>query len=540
MSTEFRQRTISEYINILWRRKLLIILPTIAVFAAVSWVVWKLPNLFESASLLIFKQSVITTAAMQPMSEQDLTSRILNIEQEVASRSSLQPLIEKYNLYAQERQRGEPMEALIERMRKDMRFEIDNTRTEEPNAFTILFKYRDNTTARNVTQELASKYVNAQASQASREGSMTRQFYDDQLRQAKEKLDEIDARRVQAMQANQDNLPTQTPSLVAQLAGLREQQKTLTTETGRLRDLIAQDTARLSDVSKQREQELENFIDSIATPESTPAWAELVKRRSELEAELQRMKTTLRDRNPDVIEKQAQYNSVQREMEAQQTTYKAKIEERRKRLQAQIDPRVKAVEYNLQTNQSEYKRQQAQLAQTDGQIAAVEARLNQIPKAEVVLNAIDNEYKSQRELYDKLLGQKQTSDMQTDIAASQQGATIQVIDPANLPTKPVAPNRPLLMAIGLALGLGLGLLFAALIEVPKLLTVQTTEDAEHYTNLPVLVAVPSLLTVKERRRDFMRGWALRAAGVLLAVLSIPALAYALKLSHVFEILGNRG
>ena len=43
-------------------------------------------------------------------------------------------------------------------------------------------------------------------------------------------------------------------------------------------------------------------------------------------------------------------------------------------------------------------------------------------------------------------------------------------------------------------GLGLGLLLAGIFEFPKLLTIQTSEDAAHYTGLPVLISVPELLT----------------------------------------------
>ncbi len=38
MSVEFRQRTPGEYARILWNRKWLIVLPTIAVAVAVAWV----------------------------------------------------------------------------------------------------------------------------------------------------------------------------------------------------------------------------------------------------------------------------------------------------------------------------------------------------------------------------------------------------------------------------------------------------------------------------------------------------------------------
>ncbi len=48
MSVEFRQRTPSEYLRIAWKRKWLIILPAIAIATSVAWVVYRLPDIYES------------------------------------------------------------------------------------------------------------------------------------------------------------------------------------------------------------------------------------------------------------------------------------------------------------------------------------------------------------------------------------------------------------------------------------------------------------------------------------------------------------
>jgi hypothetical protein len=67
-----------------------------------------------------------------------------------------------------------------------------------------------------------------------------------------------------------------------------------------------------------------------------------------------------------------------------------------------------------------------------------------------------------------------------------------------------------------------------------LFTIQTTDDATHYTGLPVLVSVPELMTPKEARARPLRRRLLLVAGILLTVLSIPGLALILKATHLFE------
>src|SRR4026209_2125218 len=111
MSVEFRQRKPSEYLKILRRRKWLIILPTIAIFTAVTWVVLKLPDVLRAATLIVVNPSTLPTSIVPTSAEDNVTRQLAGISQVVASRSSLEPLVEKYELYKVQRLRGAPMES---------------------------------------------------------------------------------------------------------------------------------------------------------------------------------------------------------------------------------------------------------------------------------------------------------------------------------------------------------------------------------------------------------------------------------------------
>jgi len=182
----------------------------------------------------------------------------------------------------------------------------------------------------------------------------------------------------------------------------------------------------------------------------------------------------------------------------------------------------------------EIKRQQTMLGQIDKQIGDVMERINGVPGTEVNLGALDREYQTKKAAYDQLLSQQQKIVLGADAASQQQGGGIEVVDVANLPSTPVAPKRLILFGMGLALGLGIGILLAGIFEVPRLFTIQTSEDAVHYTGLPVLISVPELLTPAEALSRPRRRRLLLAAGIVATVLAIPVLALALKMSQVFE------
>ena len=214
--------------------------------------------------------------------------------------------------------------------------------------------------------------------------------------------------------------------------------------------------------------------------------------------------------------------------------WKQRIKEKQDKLRDRPDLTVGSLESELQLVDGEIKRQQSMLGDIDRQIGSVMDRINNVPGAEVTLGALDRDYQTKKAQYDALLMQAQKIGLSADATSQQQGEGIQVVDPANLPARPVAPKRLILIGAGIAVGLGFGLLLAGLFEVPRLLTIQTSEDAAHYTSLPVLMTVPELLTDAEAQRIPRRRRLLLAAAVAAMVLAIPALALILKLTQVFE------
>src|SRR6266853_3773168 len=142
MSVQFRQRTPGEYARIIWKRKWLIILPAIAIASAVTWVVIHLPDIYESHTLIVVKPSTIPSTIVPTVSEDTLTRQLMSIQQIITSRSSLQPLIEKYNPYEADL-KSAPMESLIEQMQKDIKVEVNTSRNDITNGFTITYRSRD-------------------------------------------------------------------------------------------------------------------------------------------------------------------------------------------------------------------------------------------------------------------------------------------------------------------------------------------------------------------------------------------------------------
>lgn len=536
MSVDFRQRKPSEYLKILRRRKWFIILPTIAIASAVTWVVMKLPDVYQSTTLIVVKPSTLPTSVVPSNAEDNLTRQLAGITQVVTSRSSLEPLVQKYELYRTERLRGEPMESVVEVMREDIKVNVNTSRNEITNGFDISFRYRDPKTTQAVTAELASKYISAQTNDTVSSTAAARQFMDNQVNQARAALAEVDKQLLDFKSNHVGNLPSEAEALFNQLAGLREEQKALIAEVGRLQDRRAALATSLTTIKEANAVAIEDAATNLTDPKTTLAWSQLVTRKAALQGEYTRLTQDLRPKHPDVIAKQKEIDQVQEQMDQMDAEWKEKIAQKQKNLERRPDIAAKQAEAEIKLSEGEIKRQQAALSRNEQQIGEIIQRINNVPGVEVALSAIERDYQIKKAALDDLLTQQSKIALNAEAASQQQAQGIEVVDTANLPSKPVAPKRLMLSSLGLAAGLGLGLLLVGIFEGPRLLTIQNTEDARHYTGLPVLLAVPELLTPQEARALPRRRKLLLIAGVIATIVSIPALALALKLTHIFEFL----
>lgn len=533
---EFRQRGISEYLKIIWRQKLAILLPTLAVGLAVGYVVYtKLPSVYQSQALLKIDPPSISEKVIESLTDEGVAQRLNSITEDVKSRGSLEPLILKFDLYPTERAANAPMESLVAKMNKNIVVEtVKSDDDQKTTNFKIFFRDREPEKARAVVAELVSLFIKEQQQTSIQSSTATSEFFDKQLAEVKLKLDNIDRQRLSYMMQNADKLPSSTQGLIAQLEGLRGQEKTLETEIGRMRDnrgYIEREKNNLRTFAEKESQQQQLILNDVRR---NPAYLEMVKRRNDLKAQLENLLTQFRPIHPDVIAKKNEITQVEKTIAELEQQSKNSSDELVKSSLSSTELRLKNYENEQVRIDGEIERQSKVLAESRIAITDIQRRIESVPTAEITLDAFTREYQTEKQRYDELLKKKNDADLQSDRERNSQGERISIVDGANTPEFPVAPKREQLLGLGIATGLGIGLLLAFLFEFPHFLTINTLDDAEHYTNLPVLAAVPPLLTVREVRWQRGVGFLKIMAGLTATAVSIPLLIIALQAARVFE------
>jgi uncharacterized protein involved in exopolysaccharide biosynthesis len=195
---ETRKQSPLETLLSVWsRRKWLAILAFIAPMAAGASLVAFLPNIYRSvATVLVDRQQVPETFVRSTVTSA-VETRLQTISQEVLSRSRLEALINRFDLYPNLRRQARP-EAVIERMRADIKLEIKSAELrglrEATVAFTIGYQGSDPAKAARVTNTLASFYIEENLKARERQATDTAEFLKVQLNETKKRLDEQEQR----------------------------------------------------------------------------------------------------------------------------------------------------------------------------------------------------------------------------------------------------------------------------------------------------------------------------------------------------------
>jgi uncharacterized protein involved in exopolysaccharide biosynthesis len=548
MAVEFRQRKAGEFLQMFKRRKWHILLPTLALGLAVGYVVWKLPSMYESKTSLTLKPPTISSEIVKDMTEDDLSQRLQSMNQQILSRSTLEPMVGKYKLFERERAMGMPMELIIEKMHKAI--VVEPEKGEDGRVTGFMLKYRDRTpeAARNVVAELAGKYVNQQVAETIEVAEKTGEFLDNELQKAKASLDEIEKQRLQIMMQNVDTLPESAQGLIAQLQGLRQREEgiqkskeTLIVEKGRLNDSIRLLNGQINIAQNMGQKDADDEA-KTSRIEDTPAYAQMIKDLAEWKAKKENLLKQYREKHPDVIEAQTRIDKINEQIADLKKNSADRAKDAANRGNRKTEIATKNIELEKQKAENQIALIDQQISMKDQelrdnntQIGLLEAKINTIPNVKVMLESINNQHQTAKTNFDELNKKRNDAQLQLTRESNAQGETIRVVDPANLPQSPVnATKKPMFALLGAGIGLAIGLFLAGIFEVPRLFKIQSIEDAKHYTGLPVLASVPPLLTRKEISWQKRSYWLKVLAGMVAAVGSIPLIIIALEKTRIFE------
>jgi polysaccharide chain length determinant protein (PEP-CTERM system associated) len=477
-----RTLNVDDYLRILKRRGWMIAVPAVILALAGLALTFFVPPQYVSQTLILVEQQKVPDEIVKSVIVEDITARLASMKEQILSRSRLQPIIERFNLYGT---RGMSMDERIDTVRKDI--DIKPIRSEMAHTgglpgFFISFKSSDAHTAQQVCGEIASLFLSANLKDRAQSVEGTTDFLKSQLADAKRNLDEQDSKLAAFQSKYMGRLPGEEAPNLNMLTSLNTQLDASTQALGRME----QDKSYVeSMIASQQVAAPTSSSSASGTGGSATPGAQQTELQNLLteESDLTRRYT---DDYPDVIAIRRKIKNLRAQMadvpSAAPATASATPSSTPNRNDTegvrQLRAQLRSLDQGIQLKRHE----QATIA---SQVRMYQDRISQSPAVQEEYKTLTRDYQTAQAFYDDLLKKMNQSKMATDLEHRQQGEQFSVMDQPNLPDSPTFPKRGVFLGAGLVAGLALGFALVAWFEYRDT-AMRSERDIWAFTKLPTL------------------------------------------------------
>ncbi len=439
-----------------------------------------LPKKYTSSTLVLVEQPTIPSDVIKPVITNDFNQRMASMKAQILSRSRLEPIITKFNLYPMERKTTH-MEDLIEKLKSAVRVDLieplAGSNDREPPGFNVSVTFDNPQLAQQICQEITSMFMEQNATARGAQSNKVTKFLTEQLDEAKAKLDEQDKRLAQFKSQHLVSMPEREQTNLALLSGMNAQLDATTQALTRAQ----QDKSLNETLLTNQEATWKASQVGQQNPETQD------QELAALQQQLSALLAKYTPEHPDVIKVKAQIADLNRKMaEApapKPTPSAAQTALREPPAIQQLRSRIKQDEFTI----TDMTKRQVQVQE---QIRALQGSLQASPVVEQQLKELTRSYQTASDIYNELLKKRENSAMATDLEHEQQGENFKVLDAPSLPSSPSFPKKSIFVggSVGAGLALSLGILYLLAMSDKAM---YSERDVELCLKLPVLTTVPS-------------------------------------------------
>ena len=513
-----------DFLRMAWKRKWLIVLPTVLIGAGTFVWSYSLPDRYRAETTILVVPQRVPEEFVRSTITVDVAERLQTISQQILSRTRLERIIDEFKLYERERETM-IMEDIVEQMRtRDIRVDVaaPRRRNQDATHFAVKFESDSPRTAMQVTERLASMFVQENLEDRAVLADSTNQFLQAQLEDAKRRLVEHEAKLEAFRQRNAGQLPDQVSSNLQMMQMTQAQLQSNADAATRERDQLAMLDSTIGEALESLSAPGVEATDSEGKPVGTAA-----QQLEAARAGLKNLERRLKPTHPDI----SRAKRVIADLEAKAAEESARVSDitaRERPETAASVPSSLASKIAGMRVQAEQLRRSLETRKAEDErlrrvLASYNVRLEATPKLESELTELMRDYQTLDAQYQSLLKKSEDSRLAVNLERRQIGEQFKIIEGARLPQRPISPDRPRMNLMGLLAGFALGALLVAFLEYRDT-TFKSDDDVVVSLALPVLAVIPAMIAAVDRRRAKRRRVLVTVSASLVLVFAAAAVA----------------
>lgn len=450
-----------------------------------------IPAIYTAEALILVESQRIPENFVAATVHADLEGRLNALRQQILSYTRLMEVIKKFDLYRNERP-VRTMEEVVELMRADIKIAVQRGMVPgRPAAFAITYRGRNPAVAAQVSNLIASFFIDENLRTREVEAIGTSEFLDAQLAEARKRLEEQEQQLSDYKLRHTGELPQQENALIATISQARTQLTGIQDSLNRTQQnkLIAQTSLEAAEAQQAMLRRLTSAETpgqpaASATPLSMPAPPAPLRESERLGQQLEALRSRYAESHPDIIRTVAALARA-RELEARESSRTAGsgpapsvrpaapapqqggAQARMLESAVMTSDRIPALRAQIAGWERElagYERERERLLQ---EIAGLQARISRLPVREQQLAAVTRDYENTRLNYKSLLDKKLSADVAANMERRQKAERFVMLEMARPPEKPSKPNKPMFYLGGSAFSLVLGMILGVGLELRR-------------------------------------------------------------------------
>jgi len=552
--------TIHDKWRLYWRRRATFFAVTGAAMTITVLIALFTPPKYRSTSTILIEQQEIPKEMVRSTISSFADQRVQLIQERVMRAKNLMALIDRYDLYPDLKEKA-PREVILERMNKDTALHMVSADVIDPNsgrpeqaniAFSVSYENTSPALALNVANELTSLYLNENLSDRTQMAEETSSFLSEQAKQEHSHIDELDKKLSAFKEAHNQELPELT-QLNVQMA-----ERTEIDLSDTQNHIAALDSQRIA-LQSQLAQISPNAVVFSDTGQRVFSASDRLK---DLKSKLASYKALYGPEHPDVISTQLQINGLEKEVQAEDGTSdrirqlaaaKAELANDLEkytpghpdviRLQREIDNLQKEIRVDANAGAQQVSQEHADnpaflqvKGELDSTITERESEIKKRDELRAKLDSydrriasspdVDRQYEEMRRdldgaqsKYQELVSKQTEAQVAENMESERKGERFTLIEPPQLPERPVSPNVPMILLAGLIFSLALGVGSVMAREALDS-TVRGPADIRQLLQVPALASIPVIFTARDKEYHRRFTIAVSAGSVVAVVLVV--------------------
>jgi polysaccharide chain length determinant protein (PEP-CTERM system associated) len=500
-----QQFDFAHVINTLRRWKFLVIAVFIVIATLSAHFAYSLRDVYRSSTIIMVTPQKLPANYVSSTVTLNVDQRVMAILQQIQGRTVLEKIVQEFDLFLPPGSKA-TVEERAEKLQKRINVQFINFARQ--NTFNLSFDAENPQKAMEVTARLGALFIEENLKAREQQASGTTSFLNAEADRLRKELEEQESQVNQFTSLHRHELPAQLDSNLRLLEQFRRDLENGSLRVSSLQErkvALERQTSDLDVMARDLEM-IRGFDGGVMGP--TIGTID-VKRR-----DLENLLRQYSEKHPDVIHLRREIQSLEAGKPAVPSVAKKPVTNPvftpQMSLKETIGDQVQDLTREMETVRATNEKLRAQ-------IASYQSRVDNTSLRSTEMTNITRNYNITLGKYQDLLRKSLDSELSENMEKKQKGEQFQIIDRANLPQIPVAPNRPRIIIVGIILGLGAGLGAAFLLDTLNT-SFKRTEDLDGYMNVPLLATLPMITTrgqIIEQRQE--RGLLILAAAVTLAI-----------------------